>query len=150
MDRCRLTFDLLDFWCWWSSVDWNSSFQRNRSSNSSCCLESGRSQRNSEWWHPDYAKHRHRMESIFPVVVWRRDGTWWPDFSWSCCGPRICMLTELSINLLIPMFFLINVLWCLQGLPAIVGCDKVTQVFRSGDVVILDGSKGTITRVDAS
>ena len=42
-------------------------------------------------------------------------------------------------------------LFCLlQGLPAIVGCDKVTQVFRSGDVVILDGSKGTITRVDTS
>ncbi|XP_045028647.1 putative phosphoenolpyruvate synthase [Daphnia magna] len=36
------------------------------------------------------------------------------------------------------------------GLPAIVGCNKVTQVFRSGDVVILDGSKGTITRMDAT
>ncbi|KAI9559139.1 hypothetical protein GHT06_015928 [Daphnia sinensis] len=36
------------------------------------------------------------------------------------------------------------------GLPAIVGCNKVTQIFRSGDVVILDGSKGTITRVDAT
>uniref|UniRef100_A0A0P6DHG3 Phosphoenolpyruvate synthase n=1 Tax=Daphnia magna TaxID=35525 RepID=A0A0P6DHG3_9CRUS len=34
------------------------------------------------------------------------------------------------------------------GLPAIVGCQKVTQVFRSGDVVVLDGSKGTITRVE--
>jgi phosphohistidine swiveling domain-containing protein len=60
------------------------------------------------------------------------------------------MLTELCLYLLIPMVFLIIVLLCLQGLPAIVGCDKVTQVFRSGDVVILDGSKGTITRVDAS
>lgn len=37
----------------------------------------------------------------------------------------------------------------MQGLPAIVGCQKVTQIFRSGDIVILDGTKGTITRVEA-
>ena len=37
-----------------------------------------------------------------------------------------------------------------KGLPAVVGCQKVTQVLRSGDVVVLDGAKGTITRVEAA
>jgi len=35
------------------------------------------------------------------------------------------------------------------GLPCIVGAQKVTHVFRTGDTVILDGTNGTITRVDA-
>lgn len=34
-----------------------------------------------------------------------------------------------------------------QGLPAIVGCANATQVFKSGDSVLLDGTKGTITRL---
>jgi len=33
------------------------------------------------------------------------------------------------------------------GLPCIVGAQKVTHVFRTGDTAILDGTKGTITRV---
>jgi len=35
------------------------------------------------------------------------------------------------------------------GLPCIVGVQKVTHVFRTGDTVILDGTNGTITRVDS-
>merc|ERR1711973_549294 len=34
------------------------------------------------------------------------------------------------------------------GLPCIVGAQMATAVFRTGDLVILDGTKGTITRVD--
>jgi len=34
------------------------------------------------------------------------------------------------------------------GLPCIVGAQTATSVFRTGDTVVLDGSKGTITRVD--
>jgi len=35
------------------------------------------------------------------------------------------------------------------GLPCIVGAQKATQLLRTGDDVILDGAKGTITRIDA-
>lgn len=63
-----------------------------------------------------------------------------------------------TITLLFSLAFLVkkyfgnfHTIWFIfQGLPAIVGCQKVTQVFRSGDTVILDGTKGTITRVEAT
>ncbi len=96
--------------------------------------------------------HRHWMESVFPVALWRGDGIGRFDIAWSRRRQRIrmqskshCILSHFSF---IAFFFLSFSPLYLQGLPAIVGCERVTQVFRSGDVVILDGTKGTITRVD--
>lgn len=83
----------LGCWSGRSSIDRDSSVQRNCPSYCTCRFESRRSKRDSEWGHLDHSKHRYRMESLLSLTIWRGYGTRWLDFARSCCCSRICNLT---------------------------------------------------------